>query len=61
MRVNRDIIDTVVTQYVRALQNGHLRTAYNYLCKLGNWGIEIVVKDPIKGILTWRRKDEKTN
>ena len=58
MRVNQAIVNTVVAQYMNALRREQFLIASRYLCKLGNWGIRIVVKDIPKGIVTWYRVND---
>ena len=58
MRVNHDIIDTVVTQYMQALMAEDYLESANLLKRIRNYGVRVVVEDLENGVIEWYRIDD---
>lgn len=58
MRVNHDIIDTVVTYYMQALMADDHHKAAKLYKQLRNYNVDVVVEDLANGVIEWYRKDE---
>lgn len=61
MYVNSDIIETLVSRYMRALMHQDHEQSSALLFRLRNYGIRVIVQDLDEGFIEWYREDEQTD